>query len=575
MQWPNPAESSYTRKANADFSTSQYPTLKSLLESRSSVKTMLIQFAGAKSLPRRDKAANTLWQDMINAFNDLSAPESESRGPDLSELTKLATSNEDFEDNQSFVLQLYEALSQHFMPDRCPYDWKSIIVNLRLNWWEFSKEDDTLCFGLFVMIREKNILDDSATNWHWQDLQVCVSKRKQVAFDVPSTRAPNLLEPLEDSQEDCLPNAEETSHGSRDTDQISSSDENEADELCRYLVKRTVAQYRFEYATDFKLQKSSQPERPFLRSSMGISLDDLIGTGKLGDKMKLSLSFILVRTFWQYCESDWMQNDWSKESLYFMFDMVDGYPRFISIHEPFLQARFNKSDHGGKMRQSTEPSKFSNRKKKFRNTSHGTKVRTRTHQFPKLLALGIMLLEIELDRKLESLASQDGEDPDIVNIRHNMATKVLNNQDLWPPKDIWKSVKESIEICIKADTEVLGSVEKDLRHNFYRRVVGPFKAFLALAWSDADYQRMDSVVIDNAPPSPSPAAQHDASIDLLQADEANYDATYSNIVEASSSIARMIYGSSPSAKTVLTSTNSVADTDGSRSQIGTTMSAHS
>lgn len=574
MQWPRPAQSSYTREASAGFSASQYPTLKSLLESRNSVEAILVQFAGAKSLPRRDKAANTLWQDMINAFNALSAPESESRGPDLSELTKLATSKEDPEDNQSFVLRLYDALSQHFTPDRCPYDWKSIVVNLRLNWWELSKEDDTLCFGLFV--NKMGISDDSAMHCHWQDIQVCVWKRKQVAFNVPSDRAPNLLEPLEDSQENCLPNPEDTSHDSGDTDQTSSSDENEADEFCQYLAKRTVAQYRFEYATDFKLQKSSQPERSFLRSSMGIRLDDLIGTGKLGDKMKLSLSFLLVRTFWQYCESDWVQDDWSKKSVHFMLDTVDGYPKVISIHEPFLQTRFNKSDHGDKMLQSTEQSKSSNRKKKFRkNTSHGTKVRTRTHQYPKLLALGIMLLEIELDRKLESLTSRNGEDSDIVNIRHSMATKVLNDQDLWPPKDIWKSVKESIEICIKADTEVLGNVEEDLRHNFYRRVVGPFKAFLALAWSDADYQRMDPVAIDNAPPSPSPAAQHGASIDPLQADEANCDATYSNIVEALSSTACMMYGSPPSTRTVLTSTNSVADTDGSRSRRGTTTSAES
>jgi hypothetical protein len=575
MQWPNPAEFLYTREVRADFNACQYPALKSLLESRNSVKAVLVQFAGAKWIRPRDKAAYTLWQDMINAFNALSAPESESQGPGLSELMRLATTKEDLKDNQSFVLQLYDALSEHFTTDRCPYDWKSIVVNLRLNWWEISKEDDTFCFGLFVMINEMGISDDSAMHCHWQDLQVCVSKRKQVAFNVPSDHAPNLSEPLEDSQEDCFPNAEDTSPGSGDTDQASSSDEQEADELCQYLAKRTVAQYRFEYATDFKLQKSNQPERSFLRSSMGIPLEDLIGTGKLGDKMKVSLSFVLVRTFWQYCESDWIQDYWSKESVYFMFNMVDGYPKFISIHEPFLQARFNKSDHGDKIGQSTEPSKSSNRKKKFRNTNHGTKVRTRTHQYPKLLALGIMLLEIELDRKLESLTSRAGEDSDIVNIQHSMAAKVLKDQDLWPPKGIWKPVRESIEICIKADTEVLGNVEKDLRHNFYRTVVGPFITFMAQAWSDTDWHRMESVTIDNASPSPSPAAQHGASVDLLQADEANREATYSNNFEASSSAARMMYGSPPSARGVPTSTNSVAGTNGSRSQIGTTMSADS
>jgi len=574
MQWPNPTKFSYTQEASAGFSASRYPTLKSLLESPDSVKAVLVQFAGAKSAQRRDKAANKLWRDMTDAFEALSAPESESQGPDLSELAKLATLKEDSEDNQSFARQLYDALSQHFQPDRCTYNWKSTVINLRLNWWELSKENDTLCFGIFAMISNMDTSDDSATHCHWQDLQICVSKRKQVAFSVPSDSAPSLLGQLEDSQESCLPNAEENLRCSSDTDQTSTSDENEADELCLCLSNRTVVQYMFEYTTDFKLQKSNHPERLFLRNSMGICLDDLIGTGKLGDRMKLLLSFILVRTFWQYCESNWVQDDWSKESVHFMFDMVDGYPNEISIHEPFLQARFSKSDDGGKMRHSTEPSKSLGRKKKSRSAG-GPKVRMRTHQYPKLLALGIMLLEIELDRKLESLASRDSEDSDIVNIRHHMATKVLNDQGLWPPKGIWIPVKESIEICIKADTKVLGNIEEDLRDNFYRRVIGPFKAFLTMAWPDADYQKMGSVVIDNAPPSPPSTAQHGMLIDLLQSDEANCDVACSNIVEASSSAARTVARPPLFAGTTLKSTNSVTDTDGSRSQIEATMSADS
>ncbi|KAF2120733.1 peptidase S8/S53 domain-containing protein [Lophiotrema nucula] len=428
---------------------------------------------------------------MINAFNALSAPESDSRGPDLLELGKSAQSKEEPEDNQNFVLQLYDALSQHFTPERCPYDWESIVVNLRVNWWELYETDNNdtaLCFGLFLMISKLGSPSTTSTDCLWRDIQVCVSKTKQVAFE------PQLQPTISD-----LSGAGSSVHSQKDTDQSCSSSETEAiDDFCHNLEDFTTAQLRFEYAKDFTFQRKTLPQRKFLRSSMGIPLSSLIGTEKLTEKMKLSLSFLLVRTFWQYCESEWMQDDWSKESVHFMLDTVDGSPKVVSVHEPFLQARFNRNSQSNNLEKSSEQKRPLNRKRKYRKTHGNLKAQNRTHQYPKLLALGIMLLEIELDRKLEDLATPDEEESDVVTLRHGMATDVLNNPALWPSKGVWTPVKESVDICIKADTDVLGSFEQELRHNFYRRVVGPFKAFLALAWSDADYQRMDPIMIDDA-----------------------------------------------------------------------------
>ncbi|KAF2849634.1 hypothetical protein T440DRAFT_479816 [Plenodomus tracheiphilus IPT5] len=495
LQWPLTDQ---TRERTEPFSASQYPTLVALLGTYDSSQVVLIQYAEAKF--RRNKAAITLWKDMIDAFEAFAAPESETWDPDLLELAKTAVSKEELEDNHGFVLQLYDALFQHFNPSRCPYDWQSIVVNLRLNWSELSKKEsdnDSFSFGLFIMIDKFAAPGVLASDCFWQDIQVCVSKLRTVTFDDSGGPQPAISASTKDtkiSENEVV----ETLDIEDQPHDLSSSEAEAADDLCQHLKDFTKAQISFEYTTDFKFRGRNLPIRKFSRSSLGVPLSDLIGCEKLTEKMKLSLSFLLVRTFWQYCNSDWMRDDWSKESVHFMLDKVDNTSKVISVHEPFLRARFNKADHIDTSQEPSKRGKASVQRRKALKRGGKIRAMTATHRYPKLLALGIMLLEIELDRKLETLATPDEEESNIITLRHGMATDVLNNPLLWPSKGVWTIVKESIKICVEAGSDVLGGSEQDLRHNFYRRVVRPFKAFLEAAWSDADYQTMDPVTLENA-----------------------------------------------------------------------------
>jgi hypothetical protein len=53
-----------------------------------------------------------------------------------------------------------------------------------------------------------------------------------------------------------------------------------------------------------------------------------------------------------------------------------------------------------------------------------------------VLAIGVMLLEKELDKKVEEFNGPDCHDPDEIHVLYRIAGKVLKNKTIWPPKGI-------------------------------------------------------------------------------------------------------------------------------------------
>ncbi|KAI5460178.1 hypothetical protein BGZ63DRAFT_406123 [Mariannaea sp. PMI_226] len=486
-QWPLNCEQTYER-SNV-FVLEQYPTLRSLLLPQGSASYAISAFLDARR--RRDRAALALWTRLRTSFEDLSAePDDEDAGPGLSDLKKSVSPNEDYEDNQAFILSLYQVLSEHFK-SACPCP-SSIILNLRLNWLgkEVINEMDALCFSLYLKDHITAPIEMEA-GCRWQDILISIRKTSSV----------NILEPPKNAEADVIRISEETKtltigEPREDDGSSSSSESDEIDEFCELLWAAEESQLKFTYSSRFEYQGPCQSKRPFLRTSPSIPLSRLVGSGKLSDRMKLLLSFLLVRTLWQYYESDWMNDDWGKESVHFMFDIEDGSHKVISIHEPFLQTLFNKSSPDEQAKDSsTKGTNTSHRQRRQKRNSE-RKTKLRTHPYPKFLALGIMLLEIELDKKLEDFGTLECRDSDTTNVRHTIAGRFLQNQDRWPPKDIWRPVRQAIEICIKPDTEVLGTNERWLRRKYFEEVVRPFQQFVAEAWPDPG-QEMIPVRIDN------------------------------------------------------------------------------
>ena len=505
MQWPSPY--GQARRRNGVFDPKQYPALKSLLQPHCSATLAITSFAAARV--RRDAVASRLWEGLVDSFDHLTGPEDElkepgdePKGPDLSELKNTTTSKEDFDDNQSFIVQLYSALSEHFKSASCRYQRKSITINLRLNWWykEVAENEDILWFSLFFLNNKDNARENSKASCQWQDVQICVPKFQRVIIQQPSeVNQSNIAEGSGAMNTSDLHDTDGSSS--------SSSSADDDDKFCWILEAPIAAQHKFSYSTDFAFQSSCQPERPFLRTSSSVPLSRLVGAKKLNAEMKAFLSFHLMRTIWQYYESNWIRDDWSKESVHFMFDEKVGVPKIavpkvVSVHEPFLQTRLETiHPESGVEPKDNQPSK------QRRKQLHRLQKKTRTHPYPKLLALGIILLEIELDRDFQEFGTPDCHDPDVVNVRHSIGANILKNGDIWPPKGIYKCIKQAIEICIKPDTGVLGNNEKRMRWIFFEEVVGPLEAFLSQAYDDS--QGMNTIELcDNTSTSLEGPASH-------------------------------------------------------------------
>jgi hypothetical protein len=135
----------------------------------------------------------------------------------------------------------------------------------------------------------------------------------------------------------------------------------------------------------------------FLLEEPSILLAAILNKRKLrGERqVKLLLSYLLAKAVWQYYKSDWMTPYWTKYTIQFMRERLDNdaEPRdiFTQIHKPYLATKLRPS---------------------FRPPAHPPEepelgLSLATHSYPKILGLGILLLEIKLGEDIERHRPQD------------------------------------------------------------------------------------------------------------------------------------------------------------------------
>ncbi|KAJ4315280.1 hypothetical protein N0V84_008435 [Fusarium piperis] len=158
------------------------------------------------------------------------------------------------------------------------------------------------------------------------------------------------------------------------------------------------------------LEKYEDPPRQWEFDRPSISLGRLLGeicesTNELTEKMKEVLSWLLVKAVWQYYSSPWMREPWDKESVHFLFERrrTDEGEELVGIflNEPLLSVSIVPSPRGTEVKNPghhlTAAGKKPGRPLLFARP---------LHPIPKILALGIMLVEIQLGRPIESLYSE-------------------------------------------------------------------------------------------------------------------------------------------------------------------------
>jgi hypothetical protein len=134
-----------------------------------------------------------------------------------------------------------------------------------------------------------------------------------------------------------------------------------------------------------------------------------------------------------------------------MFEHRSSNSRVIFINEPFLLTRFQSPnvDKRNSERKGDIPGDM-----------------FMTHKLPKILALGVMLLEMELGRLIKEFKRPDSRESDGINATHLAACSALDGKRLWPHKEIFTPIKESPKsvssLTLPSSAKIRGKCETSL-----------------------------------------------------------------------------------------------------------------
>ncbi|ETS79009.1 hypothetical protein PFICI_08862 [Pestalotiopsis fici W106-1] len=353
---------------------------------------------------------------------------------ELSNVTLPEQTNTVRDDFQSHIRSLYAALSSHCL---C-HESNTITANLRLNKCCTPGEiENSINFKLLFLDHPHSRTSDPRCQW--QDARICVVQRRGVKF-----------------RDAILASTSQSKHG-----QLISSDA-----FCQLITRRAQSQLMLTVSEKgLVLDGHGLPSQSLLLRSSSISLAELLQVTRLDPKMRLLLSYTIAKAFWQFYGTDWMQKEWTKDTVHFMFEKLSTIPKGLLINEPFLSAQFGKP------------------------TCPDSEDEARIHSFPKILALGIMLIEIELGISLEERRTADHNGIDgLPTVNTNLLTASDTFKDVLKQNSaVFKPLVEAIETCLKPDrfNEYQNDVAS-LREALMKLIVDPIEQLYMVAWEDPD-----------------------------------------------------------------------------------------
>lgn len=173
-----------------------------------------------------------------------------------------------------------------------------------------------------------------------------------------------------------------------------------------------------------------------------------------------------------------MAEGWTKDKVQFMRQRLDKLERKALLnHLPFISAELRTSALGLNSASHQEaPSS--------QEQDATTETPRQTHIFPKILALGIMLLEIELGEGIEKrhpIEFLDADGRPRTNAGHITAGGFIKSEE-WKRTEVYQAVRESIEICVRPDTAKLGTDPARVRESLYIHVVAKLGTLFGLAY---------------------------------------------------------------------------------------------
>jgi hypothetical protein len=283
----------------------------------------------------------------------------------------------------------------------------------------------------------------------------------------------------------------EFQHGRSTRDDAKSGREISTGTFCEIITNRKRSQLRLTAVGDgLLLQGPGRLSQDFLLNASSISLATLLDTAKLSRKMRLLLSYFLAKAVWQFYDSEWMRREWTKSCVHFMLARQPNTSKGIFINEPFLSASFdNRRSH------KDEDDQY------------------RSHLYPKILSLGVMLLEIELGVKIEEYRLPEDICPNgepSVNADHFAANEIFNKTELWEKVDTFSTFRDVVQVCITPDVlaPFIDDVE-GLRLGLEKHIVNPLQTLYKAAWGHPDTSNVRAIEITSSAQLPSASSDHD------------------------------------------------------------------
>lgn len=123
-----------------------------------------------------------------------------------------------------------------------------------------------------------------------------------------------------------------------------------------------------------------------------------------------------------------------------------------------------------------------------------------SHRFPKILALGVMLIEIELGTKIEEYFAPEWLGRDGKPTRstyHFAALKAFNAEEPWRQRHTFCFVREAIEACLIPDSfKPCLDDPASQRDKLYKLIVTRLGSRYEDAWADPEKSEIDPICMD-------------------------------------------------------------------------------
>ncbi|KAH7127244.1 peptidase S8/S53 domain-containing protein [Dendryphion nanum] len=226
-------------------------------------------------------------------------------------------------------------------------------------------------------------------------------------------------------------------------------------------------------------------DRIFLLQAPSVSLATVLEKDKLREDilLKTLLSYLLAKATWQFYDSPWIRGPWAKETVHFMRER-----RSCSSNDQEILTLIHKPIFATDLGAISPPpgSAVCNCNSSNNNIDDDEiNLPMATHWYPSILALGVMLIEVELGEGIERHRSPESYDQNgglIQNADHFTAVMITCSDD-WKARHTYQAIKEIIQICLKGHRGQLGEDLSSVREKLYKWIVVPLGNLFREAWS--------------------------------------------------------------------------------------------